>query len=205
MRAIRAGFDGVEIHGANGYLIDQFLRTQANQRDDEYGGPVQNRTRFMEEVVTAVTAAVGSDKTGIRLSPENRDYNSMHDENPAETFLHATAILDQFDLAYLHVKEDSQGKDPQNLGFTPQMRKAYSGNLLINERFDFETGTAAVESGLADAVVYGQLFIANPDLVERFRLGGPITEPNTATFYSEGAEGYTDYPFWRTQTAATGA
>lgn len=189
-RAIRAGFDGVEIHGANGYLIDQFLRDGTNRREDEYGGRIENRLRFMIEVTQAVTNAVGSERTGIRLSPMN-GYNSMFDSNLAGLFTQAAEVLDGFNLAYMHVREPSA----KPLEITPLMRDVYRGIIVANDGYDLTRGNKAVVQGAVDAVAFGVPFIANPDLVERLRTGAPLNAPDTATFYNGGKKGYTDYPF----------
>ena len=189
-RAIRAGFDGVEIHGANGYLIDQFLRDGSNVRTDEYGGSIANRVRFLLEVTEAVTAAVGSDKTGLRLSPMN-GYQSMHDSDLEGLFTYAAKELNRFNLAFLHVRETSN----KPLVVTPAMRKVYEGLLAGNDAYDFAKAQKALDDGILDAVAFGAPFIANPDLVERFAAHAPLNPPTIETFYKGGAQGYTDYPF----------
>ncbi len=202
-RAIRAGFDGVEIHGANGYLIDQFLRDGANKRTDSYGGSIENRVRFLKEIVTAVTQAIGAGRTGLRLSPSN-PYNDMSDSNPAALFTHVAEMLNEFDLAFLHVMEPP-AKNHMLAGagefITPLIRKAYKGNLIVNGGYDREGGESAIQDGAADAVAYGVPFIANPDLVERYKEDAPLNPPDAKTFYAGGAEGYTDYPFLKQKAA----
>ncbi len=188
-RAIRAGFDGVEIHGANGYLIDQFLRDGSNTRTDEYGGSTANRARFLLEVVEAVTEAVGADRTGLRLSPMN-GYQSMHDSDLEGTFVHAARELERFNLAFLHVRETAN--KPQTV--TAAMRKVYKGVMAGNDAYDRARAEQILAEGLLDAVAFGVPFIANPDLVERLRLNAPLNPPDNTTFYKGGAKGYTDYP-----------
>lgn len=188
-RAMAAGFDGVEIHGANGYLIDQFLRDGSNKRDDIYGGNTANRARFMIEVTQAVVDAVGADRTGIRLSSAN-GVQSMHDEDPYGTFTHAAAVLNDFNLAYLHLKEPLGS----NIAL-PGVRKVFKNTLILNEGQDGESARKYVADGMADAIAFGTKFLANPDLVERLRTNASLNTPNPATFYKGGVEGYTDYPF----------
>ncbi len=187
-RAIAAGFDGVEIHAANGYLIDQFLRDGTNKRTDEYGGSIDNRMRFMQEVTQAVVAAVGADRTGIRLSTAN-GVQSMHDSDPRATFTRAAEVLDAFGLAYMHVKEPV-GADIA----LSSMRKAFKNTLIVNEGYDGKTAQDAVESGIADAVAFGTKFLANPDLPARIKTNAALNTPDVASFYKGGAAGYTDYP-----------
>jgi len=195
-RAQAAGFDGVEIHGANGYLIDQFLRDSANQRTDAYGGSVENRARFLLEVTAAVVNAWSSDRVGLRLSPTN-PYNDMRDSDPKTTFTYAATALNDFNLAYLHILEALPGHFLAAEGerYTPAIRDAFKGVLMVNGGYDAEKGEAAIANGEADLVAYGVPFIANPDLVERFRLGAPLNPPDPSTFYTKGEKGYTDYPF----------
>lgn len=194
-RAISAGFDGVEIHGANGYLIDQFIRDCSNKRTDEYGGNTANRLRFMSEVVNAVVAEVGAGNVGIRLSPTNK-YNDMHDSNPIETFTHAAKLLDPLKLAYLHTMEPLPGHMLSTEGerVTPHIRKVYHGNLITNGGYDFELANSAIEDNQADAIAFGLPFLANPDLVARFKIGAELNQPDYATLYTPGDKGYIDYP-----------
>ena len=184
-RAWKAGFDGVEIHAANGYLIDQFIRDGSNQRTDEYGGRVRNRLRFLIEVTEAVAQVVPVDRIGVRLSPDN-PYNDMRDGNPAETFTQASKALTGFGLAYLHVVESVQ--------IAPHMRAVFDGPFILNGGYGAETGAAALRAGEAEMIAYGRHFLANPDLVERFRRGAALNQPDTSTFYTGEPKGYTDYP-----------
>jgi N-ethylmaleimide reductase len=198
-----AGFDGVELHAANGYLIDQFLRSGSNQRGDIYGGSIENRARFLFEVAAAVAEAVGPGRVGIRLSPVT-PANDASDSYPQPLFNHVAAGLGKLGLAYVHVVEGAtggardfvQGDKPFDYAaFKAAYRNAGgTGAWLVNNGYDRELAAEAVASGRADFVAFGKLFIANPDLVERFRLGKPLNEPDRATFYGGGAEGYTDYP-----------
>ena len=189
-RAYTAGFDGVEIHGANGYLIDQFLRDGSNQRTDEYGGTPQNRARFLLEVVEAVTGVWGGDRVGVRFSPVN-PFNGMSDRDPLSLFSHAAFSLNRFGLAYLHVSEPLGGSAER---ISPTLRAIFRNPLMVNGGYDGESGNAAIVRGDADLVAYGVPFLANPDLVRRLREGALLNTPDRATFYSGGAHGYTDYP-----------
>jgi N-ethylmaleimide reductase len=194
-RAREAGFDGVEIHAANGYLIDQFLRDGSNRRTDRYGGSRSNRLRFLLEVTAAVLHVWPPKGVGVRLSPRV-DYNDMEDSDPAQTFTQAAKALDRFGLAYLHVVEylpEDKAAAPQPR-VAPQMRAVFRGPFILNGGFDAETGMAAVAAGEADLIAYGRWFLANPDLVERFRRGSTLNQPDSATFYTAGPKGYTDYP-----------
>ncbi len=193
--ALEAGFDGVEVHGANGYLLDQFLRDGTNHRTDAYGGPVENRARLLLEVTEAVVGVWGGDRVGVRLSPSST-FNDMTDSDPRATFGYAIQSLNQFNLAYLHLLEPSEAD--LRYGGTPiptkEFRPLYDGLLMVNWDYDQAAGNQAIASGDADLVSYGKLFIANPDLPERFAKKAPLNEPNPDTFYGGGAEGYTDYP-----------
>jgi len=196
-RALEAGFDGVEIHGANGYLIDQFLRDGTNRRTDAYGGPVENRARFLLEVTEAVAGVWGADRVGVRLSPTGT-FNGMSDSDPAATFGYATRELDRFGLAYLHVVEPIGSPEPW---VAPQLREAFRGPFILNGGFNRETANAALAQGKADLISFGSLYLANPDLPERFAEGTPLNNPDQATFYGGDHRGYTDYPTRDTVTA----
>ena len=195
-RARDAGFDGVEIHGANGYLIDQFLRDSANRRNDRYGGSLDNRSRFLCEVIEAVTSAWSADRTGVRLSP-TMNGNGMSDGDPVGLFSHVAARLNQSGLAYLHIAEAIRsgrlfnGDAPR---VTPYIRNVYRGVLLANGGYDKPSAAEAIRNGEADAIVFGQKFIANPDLPVRMRVDASLKEADPATFYVPGPKGYTDYP-----------
>ena len=196
-RAAReAGFDGVELHGANGYLHDQFLQTVSNERTDGYGGSVENRARLMLETVDAMTAAWSADRVGVRLSPSSSLYG-MGDGDPLATFGHVVRALDARGVGYVtmlepNAKEKEKGVAiPDVAGaFRPMTRVPF----ITNTGYDKAKGNAAIAAGKADLVAYGVPYIANPDLVERFRVDGPMNKPNPALFYGVGAEGYTDYP-----------
>ena len=189
--AREAWFDGVEIHAANGYLIDQFLRDGSNRRTDRYGGSVENRVRFLSEVTEAVTRTWSSDHVGVRLSPAN-PYNDMSDSDPLKTFTYATHELNKFNLAYLHVLEGRANEGPAAI--TPHLRRLYKGTMIINGGYDKATATHALSEGQGDLVAFGTPFIANPDLVERYRENHPLNELRPDGLYNGGAEGYIDYP-----------
>jgi N-ethylmaleimide reductase len=192
-RAREAGFDGVEIHGANGYLIDQFLRSGSNARTDAYGGPLENRARFLVEVARAVVAAWGGGgRVGVRLSPANA-FNDMHDDDPIATFSHAAEALNELGLAYLHVVEQRPIPD-DGPHVTPALRRAFRGPLVLNGGFDRDTAEAALRAGEGDAVAFAVKFLANPDLPLRLAVDAPLNLPDRATMYGGDATGYTDYP-----------
>jgi N-ethylmaleimide reductase len=192
-RARDAGFDGVEIHGANGYLIDQFLRSGSNTRTDAYGGPPANRARFLLEVAAAVVEAWGGGgRVGVRLSPVS-PFNDMRDDDPLGTFSYAAAALNEFGLTYLHVVEQR----PVPVGgphATPALRRAFRGPLVLNGGFDRDSAEAALRAGEGDAVAFAVKFLANPDLPRRLAAGAPLNLPDRATMYGGGAAGYIDYP-----------
>ncbi len=193
--ALAAGFDGVEVHAANGYLLDQFLRDGSNQRTDHYGGSYENRARLLMEVTKAVVAVAGADRVGVRLSPVN-PFNDMKDSNPQAMFNYVTEQLNQFGLAYLHVVEGGihGGGESEPFDFA-QMRQLFKGAYIANLAYDKARGNAAIASGHADAIAYGVPFIANPDLVQRFKLDAPLNEADSKSFYGGTEKGYTDYPF----------
>lgn len=193
--AMEAGFDGVEVHGANGYLIDQFLRDGTNIREDAYGGSVENRSRFLFEVIEAVSDAIGSDKVGVRLSPSGT-FNDMKDSNPQEHFSYICKQLNRFNLAYLHIIDALEGdiKHGANVVDLSIIRDAFKGVLMTNGGYTKERGTSTIESQQADAVAYGVLYISNPDLAVRFESNAALNEADASTFYTQDAKGYTDYP-----------
>ena len=191
--AMAAGFDGVEIHAANGYLIDQFLQDSTNLRDDGYGGSIENRSRFLFEVADAVAGVWGADRVGVHLAPRG-DAHDMGDSDPAALFTHVAAGLGKRGLAFLCARESH---DKPALG--PAMKRAFGGVFIANEKFTAESARAAISAGDADAVAFGVPAIANPDLVERVRTGAPLNDPDPATFYGQGPAGYTDYPFLDSQ------
>lgn len=192
--AIAAGFDGVEIHAANGYLLDQFLRDGSNHRTDQYGGSYENRARLLLEVTRAVVDTIGADKVGVRLSPVN-PFNDMKDSNPQAIFNHVAGALNQFNLAYLHAVEGGihGGGESDPFDFDA-FRKLFKGAYMANLSYDKARGNAAVQSGHADVIAYGVPFIANPDLVERFKQDAPLNDADSKTFYGGTEKGYTDYP-----------
>lgn len=192
--AMTAGFDGVEIHAANGYLLDQFLRDGTNQRQDQYGGSVENRARLLLEVTQAVVGAIGADKVGVRLSPVN-PFNDMRDSQPQFTFDYVTQVLNPFGLAYLHVVEGGihGGGEAEPFDFGA-MRKLYKGAYMANLSYDKARANAAIANGHADCVAFGVPFIANPDLVERFAQNAPLNVADSSTFYGGSEHGYIDYP-----------
>src|ERR1700684_2704694 len=193
--AREAGFDGVELHGANGYLIDQFLRDSTNKRTDRYGGGASNRVRFLIEVTQALIGEWGSERVGVRLSPTN-PYNDIADSHPAATFSIAANELNRLGIAYLHVVEPGPG-DPVAAGEMPDIhffRKIWRGPLIANKVYDLERANAVLRDGAADLVSFAALYLANPDLDQRFRRGGPFNPPDRKTFYGGAAKGYTDYP-----------
>lgn len=201
--AIAAGFDGVEIHGANGYLIEQFLRDGSNLRTDEYGGGIPNRARFLLEVVEAVSRAVGAERTGLRLSPANT-WNVPADSDTRALYDYAIGKLAGLGLAYLHLRES-----PGDVSAIPNMvvkvaehyRGIFKGPLIANTAFTQDKGNAAIRDGYADLVAFGVPFIANPDLVERFHEGTPLATADQTTFYTTGEKGYTDYPMRKAAAA----
>lgn len=198
-RAIDSGLDGVEIHGANGFLVDQFTRDGINQREDEYGGSIDNRLRFMMDIVAAVCDEIGSGKVGIRLSPSNKVWG-IQDSDPKATFSRAVTLLNEFKLAYVHILEPKPDTHDAVAAaradyLTPVLRENYQGNLIINGGFNKQTASDALANNEAEAIVFGTLFIANPDLVERFHVDAALTQPDSTTFYTPEAKGYTDYPF----------
>lgn len=197
INAREAGFDGIEIHGANGYLIEQFLLDGSNKRGDRYGGNLENRSRFLLEITEAVCSVLGGERVGVRLSPNNT-YHGMSDTDRQATFGYAAEQLNHFGLAYLHILEALPGHGfalpPGTEPLAPVMRKIFRGALMINGGYLKDTANEAVRSGAADLVAFGVPYLANPDLLERFRLDAPLNQPDTATFYAGGERGYTDYP-----------
>jgi N-ethylmaleimide reductase len=185
--AVSAGFDGVELHAASGYLVQQFLSTNANLRADEYGGPIENRARFLFEVLDAMIEAVGAARVGVKFSPR-MPFNDIEELDAEELYTHVLKKLNGRGLAYIHVG-DFTGE-----GWHEKLRPVYDGVYFAGAGLTKEAGEGLLERGLADAVVYGTKFIANPDLPERFRRGAALSEPDQATFYTPGERGYTDYP-----------
>lgn len=197
------GFDGVEIHGAHGYLIEQFMKDQVNDRTDQYGGSLQNRCRFALEIVEAVVNEIGPDRVGIRLSPF-AEYMEAADSNPEALGLYMAESLNQYKIVYCHMVEPRMKKSVGETVESPHslvpMRKAFNGTFISAGGFDMEDGNTAVAENRTDLVAYGRLFLANPDLPKRFQLRAPLNKPNRETFYSlDPVIGYTDYPFLETK------
>ena len=194
--ALAAGFDGVEIHSANGYLPDQFLRDGSNLRTDEYGGSPENRARFLLEITEAVTAVWGANRVGIRLSPSGT-FNDMSDSDPEALFGYLLGQLNRVGLAYLHIVDalESDIRHGARVVDLAVLRQAYKGNIIVCGGYDLDRAERALAQNLADAVAFGQLYIANPDLVERFRQNAALNTPDPTTFYGGSEKGYTDYPF----------
>ena len=186
--AQRAGFDGVELHGANGYLLDQFLQDSSNHRTDDYGGPIENRARLMLEAVDAAISVWGADRVGLHLAPRG-DAHDMGDSDPAATFGYIAREAGRRGLAFLCAREHHK-----SAALGPKLKQEFGGVFIANEQFTKESAEAAITAGEADAVAWGQPFIANPDLPLRFREGAPLNEPQPQTFYAKGPMGYTDYP-----------
>ena len=193
LNAQDAGFDGVEVHGANGYLLDQFLRSSTNQRNDDYGGPIGNRARLLLEVMEAVIEVFGADRVGVRLSPENR-FNDISDADPQATFGYVVDRLSPLGLAYLHVLEgDMTGQSAPGFDYAA-LRHAFAGPYMANCGYDRARAMAAVAAGQADLVAFGRAFIANPDLPARLAADAPLNEADAKTFYAGEEKGYIDYP-----------
>jgi 2,4-dienoyl-CoA reductase-like NADH-dependent reductase (Old Yellow Enzyme family) len=186
--AKKAGFDGVEVHGANGYLLDQFLQSSTNLRTDAYGGPVENRARLMLEVTDACIEVWGADRVGMHLAPGS-DQHDLSDANPAETFGYVARELGKRKIAFIFTRE---ADSPNALG--PMIKKEFGGVWIANQQLTKARAEELVSSGTADAVSWGQLFIANPDLPKRLQLDAPLNKPVPETFYAKGTTGYTDYP-----------
>jgi 2,4-dienoyl-CoA reductase-like NADH-dependent reductase (Old Yellow Enzyme family) len=200
-RAMEAGFDGVELHGANGYLFEQFLNGALNSRDDEYGGSIANRRRFLMDTLNAVAHEIGSSRVAVRLSPFGRLYDMKPFADEAETWLSLAEALNPKDLAYVHLSDQlTIGAESIPDGFAARFRQAYQGTLIAAGGFDSVTAEAALDNGDLDLTAFGRPFISNPDLVERMRQNWPIVEPHRESFYGANeslAKGYTDYPFYQ--------
>jgi N-ethylmaleimide reductase len=198
--ALAAGFDGVEIHAANGYLLDQFIESGTNRRTDSYGGSIENRSRLLFEVAEALTPIWGPDRIGVRLSPMGK-LNNIHDDNPEATFGYVAERLSDYGFAYLHIvnpalEQMQAGKEPDPRAFdmVKLIRKKYQQTLIIAGGFQADSAARWLREGLADLIAFGRRFIANPDLPERIRAGGPFNTDDPATYYGGGEKGYTDYP-----------
>jgi len=191
--AIKAGFDGVEIHSANGYLLDQFLRDSTNHRTDAYGGSIENRVRLLQEVTAAVIAEIGADKVGVRISPVNA-FNDISDSAPQALFNHVADMLSSLGAVYLHAVEVSMAGEPDTSVDMTEIRRHFSGIYIANGGYDKARGNQAIADGSTDLVAYGIPYLANPDLPERLQQDAPLNEADQATFYGGDAHGYTDYP-----------
>ena len=193
--AIAAGFDGVELHAASGYLVQQFLMSPVNRRADEYGGSIENRTRFLFEILNAMSDRIGSEKVGVKFSPA-MPFNDIQEPDADEVYSYIMKNLGGKNLAYVHVG------DHANSGWHEKLRPLYDGIYFAGANFDKKRGEEYLEAGKADAIVYGKLFLANPDLPERFEKNAELNEPDESTFYTPGEKGYTDYPFLEESKAA---
>ena len=193
--AIAAGFDGVEVHAGNGYLLDQFLRSSTNRRTDAYGGSKEKRARLLLEILDAVATAIGNERVGLRLSPVT-PFNDIRDDAPQDSFDYVVTQLNPRRLAFLDILQGTGGAPPEQ--WEPfdydRLRSLYAGNLILNNGYDFASAQAALGAGKADAVAFGRLLLANPDLVERFRRGAPLNQPDYDRLYVGEEKGYTDYP-----------
>ena len=189
INAKAAGFDGVELHAANGYLIDQFLQSKTNQRDDEYGGSLENRARLLLEVTDQLIDVWGADRVGVHLAPRG-DAHDMGDDNPSETFGYVAQALGERKIAFICAREYVADDSLAGL-----IKQKFGGVFIANEKLDQAQAESLLDAGKADAVAFGQLYIANPDLLERFKQHAELNTPNPATYYADGATGYTDYPF----------
>ena len=195
--ALAAGFDGVEVHAANGYLIDQFLRDRTNKRTDRYGGGIKNRTRFLMEVVDAVSAAVGAERTGVRISPQNT-MNDIGDSDPQALFNYVAERLAEKGLAYLHIIDGDTGGAVVPPFDYKRLKDLFGGAVIVNNGFDKARANKAIADGSADLVAFGKPLIGNPDLVVRLFLDAPLAPLNPETLYGGLEQGYTDYPVLRT-------
>jgi len=196
VNAIRAGFDGIQVHGANGYLVDQFLRASANSRDDDYGGSIDKRLRFMTEVLEAIGAEIGVDRVGIRYSP-NILSQGVDDPEPLALYTAVAKRLEQLGVPWIELREpgpDSTFGSGATEPVSQAMRAHYSGVIALNSDYLGDTAQGRIDEGVADAIAFGRTFLANPDLVERIRIGADLNEPDGKTFYTQGPEGYVDYP-----------
>ncbi len=205
-RAMDAGFEGVELHAANGYLIDQFLQDGSNKRNDEYGGSISKRSRFLLEVVAAMSSVWGSDRVAVRIGPGGV-FNGMSDSDPEALFTYVAEQLNQLGLAYLHiieprVKGSELVLERQGAVAAQQIRSVFQGKIIVAGGFEPDTAKAIVEKGDADLVAFGRHFLSNPDLPQRIKLGLPLNKYDRKTFYTFDAHGYLDYPFWDSSTVA---
>ncbi len=194
LNALEAGFDGIELHAANGYLINQFIDSNANNRTDEYGGSIENRLRFLGEVVAAMVDAIGADRVGVRLAPFT-SLNGTVDETPVETYIAAAALLNTHNVVYIHIAEVDWDDAPETpLLFKENVRAAYQGTLIYAGRYDAEKGEQAIKSGLADMIGFGRPFVSNPDLPNRIKNGYPLAAHDPESLFGGAEKGLTDYP-----------
>ncbi|MGL4381736.1 MAG: alkene reductase [Vibrio sp.] len=197
LNAIEAGFDGIELHAANGYLVNQFIDSESNQRSDQYGGSLANRLRFLDQVVAALVDAIGAGRVGVRLAPLTT-LNGTVDANPIETYTAAAALLNQHGIAYLHIAEVDWDDAPEMpVSFKRALREAYQGVLIYAGRYNAEKAEQAIEQGLADMIGFGRPFVANPDLPARLQHGYPLAEHDPNTLFGGGEQGLTDYPTYQ--------
>jgi N-ethylmaleimide reductase len=202
--ALKAGFDGIQLHAANGYLIDQFLRDNANFRTDRYGGPIENRIRLLGEVAERLVSAIGGDRVGVRLSP-NGESQGVNDSDPHALFGAAAALLKDKGVSWLELREpraDGTRGTPDVAPVHPVMRTAFGGPLILNSDYDAASAQAELDAGRADAIAFGRPFIANPDLPRRLLEGLPLNPQRPELFYTRGEEGYLDYPRWEEDAQA---
>ncbi|MBE7215946.1 alkene reductase [Shewanella benthica] len=197
LNAVEAGFDGIELHAANGYLINQFIDSEANNRTDEYGGSLENRLRFLDEVVAAMVEAIGAERVGVRLAPLTT-LNGTVDANPIETYIAAAALLNTHHIVYLHIAEVDWDDAPDTpLSFKRSLREAYQGVLIYAGRYNAEKAEQAIDAGLADMIGFGRPFVANPDLPNRIQHGFPLAEHVAETLFGGSEQGLTDYPVYQ--------
>jgi 2,4-dienoyl-CoA reductase-like NADH-dependent reductase (Old Yellow Enzyme family) len=196
---VEAGFDGVEIHGANGYLFEQFINPRVNDRKDHYGGSIQNRIRLLLETIDAVTKEIGRAKVGVRISPFGRLFDMASFDDEAETWVEVAREIQKRDIAYVHLSDQlTIGAEGMPDGFAKSFRETYQGTLIAAGGFDRESAEGALISGELDLIAFGRPFIANPDLVERMKNGWPLATPDRSTFYgNSGEKGYVDYPVYQ--------
>ena len=196
LNALEAGFDGIELHGANGYLINQFIDSEANERTDEYGGSIENRLRFLDEVVAVMVEAIGADRVGVRLAPFT-SLNGTVDATPVETYIAAAALLNKHNIVYLHIAEVDWDDAPETpLAFRQAVREAFKGVLIYAGRYDAQKGEQALNEGLADLIGFGRPFVSNPDLPNRIQQGYPLAPHDPETLFGGAEKGLTDYPIY---------
>lgn len=197
LNAIEAGFDGIELHAANGYLINQFIDSESNKRTDEYGGNIENRLRFLKEVTNAVIDAIGAERVGVRFAPLT-SLNGTIDANPLETYTAAAKLLDELGVIYMHIAEVDWEDAPETpIAFKRALRNAYHGIIILAGRYTSKSAQQTLEVGLADMIAFGRAFISNPDLVNRLRNNYPLAPHDPITLFGGNENGYTDYPRYK--------